>query len=205
MAPRRRLAGGTGRSSEGATGAASVGTGAAGRGTAVAGLGSATGAILPRGISPGGLGASTVRLLAESAVIPPEGGDAATGAGKGAGVVVTTSGARLAVPSNPQAGRSPETSPSAAARKMRSGVRIALCLGSAAGRSDRLISRSHHSLVGVQLHAFHVLGDGPARNGDARTVQVTVIEQALHQERYAVFLEHVFGDMTAGWLQIWDV
>ena len=63
----------------------------------------------------------------------------------------------------------------------------------------------HDVLVGIPLHAFHVLGDGAARDGDAVAMQEAVVEQRLHQERYAANFEHVFGDITAARLQIRDI
>ena len=36
-------------------------------------------------------------------------------------------------------------------------------------------------------------------------MQVAVVEQRLHQKRYAAYFEHVFGDITAAWLQIRDI
>ena len=36
-------------------------------------------------------------------------------------------------------------------------------------------------------------------------MQVAIVEQRLHQKRYATNFKHVFGNITAPWLQIRDI
>ena len=86
-----------------------------------------------------------------------------------------------------------------------SGREIALQADHAAGCQQRLIGRMHHVLVRVPFHAFHVLGDAAAGDGQAVAVQVAVIEQSLHQQRHAACFEHVLGDITAARFQIRDI
>src|SRR3954471_2060359 len=131
------VGGGTGRSSEGAgAGEAIDGTGAMGRGRLA--FGTAVGTTPPaRGIDPGGRGTSMIRLFTDAGVIP---------AGGVAGVTRSVGG--RVVPSNPNAGANPEISPSAAAIRMRSGVRIADLLGFAARMGDRAVHRGT-DLLGV--------------------------------------------------------
>ena len=57
----------------------------------------------------------------------------------------------------------------------------------------------------IPFHAFEVFGDRPARDGNAISVQVAIVEQRLHQKRYAANFEHVFGNITAARLQIRDI
>src|SRR5947208_2105455 len=125
------VGGGSGRSVNGAAGVANAGTGAVGRGSAAFGMATAGVTPLARGIDPGGRGTSTARVFADAGAIP-----VATGAGV-AGVMTSTEG--RAVPSNPNVGVSPDTRPSAASMRMRSGVRITLCLGGAARMRHRAI------------------------------------------------------------------
>src|SRR3954451_13111169 len=131
------VGGGTGRSSEGAgAGEAIDGTGAVGRGRLAFGI--AVGTTPPaRGIDPGGRGTSTIRLFTEAGVIP---------AGGVAGVTRSVGG--RVVPSNPNAGANPDISPSAAAIRMRSRVRIADLLGFAARMGDGAV-HGRSNLLGV--------------------------------------------------------
>ena len=70
---------------------------------------------------------------------------------------------------------------------------------------DRLVGGPHHILVRVPLHALEVSGDRAARRGQAIPAQVAIIEQRLHQKRYAANFKHVFGEITAARLQIRDI
>src|SRR6187399_1636588 len=70
---------------------------------------------------------------------------------------------------------------------------------------DRVVGGPHYILVRIPFHALEVFGDRPARDGEAISVQVAIIEQRLHQKRYAANLEHVFGNITAPRLQIRDI
>src|SRR5581483_9258541 len=59
---------------------------------------------------------------------------------------------------------------------------VALQADHTAGDGDRLVGRPHHILVRVPFHAFEVFCDRSA--GDCQTIpmQMTVIEQGLHQK-----------------------
>ncbi len=70
-------------------------------------------------------------------------------------------------------------------------------IGLSAGRTT--------SWCGFHFTALEVLGDGPARDRQAVTVHVAIIEKRLHQKRYATCFEHIFGDITAARLQICDI
>ena len=70
---------------------------------------------------------------------------------------------------------------------------------------DRVVGGPHYILVRIPFHALEVFGDRTARDGDAISVEVAIVEQRLHQKRYAANLEHVFGNITAPWLQIRDI
>ena len=78
-------------------------------------------------------------------------------------------------------------------------------MGDRAGDGDRIVGRTYDVLIGIPLHGLQVLGNSSARDGNALAVQVAVIEQGFHQERYAPYLEHVFGDITAARFQIRDI
>src|SRR6478609_6118979 len=50
---------------------------------------------------------------------------------------------------------------------------------------DRVVGGPHYILVRIPFHALEVFGDRPARDGEAISVQVAIVEQRLHQKRYA--------------------
>src|SRR5207237_9662686 len=50
---------------------------------------------------------------------------------------------------------------------------------------DRFAGGPHHILVRIPFHALEVFGDRTARDGDAISVEVAIVEQRLHQKRYA--------------------
>ena len=63
----------------------------------------------------------------------------------------------------------------------------------------------HHVLVRIPFHALEVFGDRATGDCHAVAVQVTVVQQRLHQKRYSTSLEHIFGHITATRLQIGDI
>ncbi len=75
----------------------------------------------------------------------------------------------------------------------------------AAGRRDGPIGRVDDVLFVIPMDLRHVLGDGPASDGEAIAVQKAVVEQCLHQERNAASLEHVLGDIFAARLEISNI
>src|SRR5215470_8039421 len=85
------------------------------------------------------------------------------------------------------------------------GSEIALQPDDTPGRRQRLVGRTHHILVGIPLHAAHVLGDRAAGDGHAVAVQEAMIEESFHEERHAASLEQILGDITAAWFQIRDI
>src|SRR5262245_49961090 len=85
------------------------------------------------------------------------------------------------------------------------GREIALETDDTAGDGQRLIGRTHNVLIFIPLNPSEIVADGAAGYRDALAVQVTVVEQRLHQQRDAASFEHVFGDITATGLQIRDI
>jgi hypothetical protein len=73
--------------------------------------------------------------------------------------------------------------------------------GDAADGGARLVDGMDHTLVLIPL-LLHALGDGTSPDRHAPTAELAVAEQSAHQERNAATLEQIFGDITAGWLQI---
>src|SRR2546430_1611559 len=61
------------------------------------------------------------------------------------------------------------------------GREIALQADHTASDGDRLVRRPHHVLVPLPFNALEVFGDRPARDGNAISVQVAIIEQRFHQ------------------------
>ncbi|OIQ67945.1 hypothetical protein GALL_504740 [mine drainage metagenome] len=82
---------------------------------------------------------------------------------------------------------------------------ISLQTDNATGDGDRLVGGPHYILVRIPFHALEVFGDRPACDCHAVAMQVAVIEQRLHQKRYATSLKHIFGDITTARLQIRDI
>src|SRR6266478_7146841 len=82
---------------------------------------------------------------------------------------------------------------------------ISLQADHSASDGDRLVSRPHHILVRIPFYALEVFGDRPAGDRQTVAVQMAVIEQRLHQKRYATSFKHVFGDITTARLQIRDI
>ena len=70
---------------------------------------------------------------------------------------------------------------------------------------DRLIGRTHDVLLGVPFHARQILRDRPPGDRHAVAVQVTVVEQRLHQKRHAASFEQILGDIAAARFQIGDI
>src|SRR5882757_1564974 len=70
---------------------------------------------------------------------------------------------------------------------------------------DRLVVTPHHVLMRIPFHALEIFRNRPAGNGQTVAVKVSMVEQCLHQKRYATNLEHVFGNITTARLQIRDI
>src|SRR6266702_5430600 len=82
---------------------------------------------------------------------------------------------------------------------------IALQTDHTTGDGDRLVCRVHHILVRIPFHALEVFGDRATGDRNAVAVEKSVVEQRLHQKRYAANFKHVFGDITTTRLQIRDI
>ncbi len=75
----------------------------------------------------------------------------------------------------------------------------------AASGQNGIVPGAHNILIGVPLNLGKVVLKGPAGHGQGITVQVTMIEEGLEQERHTASFEQVLGDITARRFQICDV
>src|SRR5262245_13035507 len=74
-----------------------------------------------------------------------------------------------------------------------------------AGREHRFVRRMNHILSVVPLHRLEIFRDRAAGDSQTLAMQIAMIEEGLHQQRYPPSFEHVFGDITAAGFQIRDI